>query len=228
MKRFLGLAVALLLLAGLASFPVSIRQGVNYQVHEIRMPLGVKISEFLIRDYWYRRMAREITEGAAGPRERLEKILVWTRGNIRSAPPGWPVMDDHIHHTIIRGYGVEEQVADVFTNLSSYAGVRSFWGAVRPPGEPGRFLSFCCLEGRWTVWDAAKGEPFLNPDGSLASVEELSKEPGMAPLAHFFVPKFTRPEKQMPGPRVLFEAQRSWMRLANKEEEFDPEVVFTD
>lgn len=198
----------------------------NYEVQEFRLPLGVKISEFLIRDYWYRRLSGEITQGIQDPEARLEAFLSWTRERIRPIPPGWPVVDDHILHIIIRGYGEEEQTADVFTTLASYAGIPSFWGAVYRGEQPRQILSFCLLNGRWTVWDAARGNPFRNPDGSLTSVSELSREPETAALAHFFVPKFTRPQKQMPLPRVIYEAQRPWMRLINKEEEFDPKILF--
>ena len=205
--------------------PASSRKAVNYQVQEFRLPLGVKISEFLIRDYWYRRLSGEIAQGRRDPQARLEAFLSWTRERIRPIPPGWPVVDDHILHTIIRGYGEEEQTADVFTTLASYAGIPSFWGVVQR--EQGRsVLSFCRLSGRWTVWDAARGGPFLNPDGSFVSVTELSRRPEMTPLAHFFVPTFTRAQKQMPLPRLICEAQRPWMRLINKEEEFDPKIVF--
>ena len=199
----------------------------NEEVQEFRLPLGVKISEFLIRDYWYRRLAGEITRGIRDPEARLEASLSWTRERIRPIPPGWPVVDDHILYTIVRGYGEEEQTADVFTTLASYAGVPSFWGVVQR--EQGRsVLSFCLLNKRWTVWDAARGTAFRNPDGSMTCVSELSREPGMAGLAHFFVPRFTRPQKQMPLPRLVCEAQRPWMRLIHKEEEFDPKIVFRD
>lgn len=219
--------LAFSLMGGLAALPVSTRQAVNYEAKEIRLPLGVKISEFLIRDYWYRRLAGEITRGVRDPKARLDRVLSWTRGNIRRPPPGWPVLDDHILYTIIRGYGEDEQVADVFTTLSSYSGIPAFWGVVRRE-QTRRILSFCFLNGGWTIWDAARGSPFRNPDGSLASVSELSREPGMAPLAHFFVPRFTRTQKQMPLPRMIFEAQRPWMRFINKEGEFDPKIVFRD
>ena len=215
------------LLGGLAALPASSRKAVNDEVMEFRLPLGVKISEFLIRDYWYRRMACEITRGVRDPEARCERVLSWTRENIRRPPPEWPVLDDHILCTIIRGYGAEEQAADVFTTLSSYSGTPAFWGVVQRE-QTRRVLSFCFLNGRWTIWDATQGSPFRNPDGSLASVSELSRQPEMAPLASFFVPKFTRAQKQMPLPRIFFEAQHPWMRFTNKEEEFDPKIVFRD
>ncbi len=241
------------LLGGLAAFPVSTRQAVDYEVKELRLPLGVKTSEFLLRDYWYRRMAREITQEARGDEARLNALLAWTREHIRRTPAGWPVVDDHILHTILRGYGEEDQRADVFTTLSSYAGIPSFWSVIKLGDAKGKrlVLSFCLLEGRWTVWDVARGIVFRNEKASMVSVSDLVADQRLVSmnvaglkhqgrpygeylsegLPYFFVPEFRRPQKQMLWPRVLFEFKRMWIRIASRQpsvdvEEFDPQPVF--
>lgn len=240
-------------IAGLAAWPVTTRQAVDYRVHEITLPLGVKVSEFLLRDYWYRRLAKEIAPAGQPVEERLAKILAWTQANIRPIPPGWPVMDDHIYYTLIRGYGVDEQRADVFTTLSSYAGIPAFWAVVKTEAEsPERLiLSFAKIEGRWTVWDVDRGISFRMEDGSLASVSDLSAHPEWSRpsggeiqhqgrpyadflrlgLPHFFVPPTLRPEKQMRWPRLRFEARRLWAKIRSagcyNSQDLDPNVVFT-
>ena len=208
-----------------------------------------------MRDYWTRRISREITRGLPAEEKRLNVLMAWTQNHIRPIPAGWPVMDDHILYTIIRGTGESEQKADVFTTLSSYAGTPSFWAVVKPgSGTKERLiLSFAFIEGRWTVWDVGRGISFRRKDGSLAIVSELSKDPALISfnvgrlrhqgrayseyllkgLPHFFVPEFTRPQKQMPGPRVLFELKRLGIRLRNgwkseDERKFDPQIVFWD
>ena len=217
--------------------------------------MGVKISEFLLRDYWYRRLAGEITRGARGDEAKLEALLGWTRDHIRRIPAGWPVMDDHILYIIVRGCGEEDQVADVFTCLSSYSGIPAFWGVVKPgPGskaEERLVLSFALVQGRWTVWDVARGIVFRRKDGSPASVSELATDREFGSLnvsrlnhqgrpyaeylskglPHFFAPVFSRAQKQMPLPRVFFEAKRFCFRLWNgwsrwQEEAFDPKIIF--
>ena len=240
--------LAISLLGGLAALPVSSRQAVNYQVTEFRIPLGVKISEFLLRDYWYRRLADEITREAETPEARLERLLCWTRQHIRRTPAGWPVVDDHILHTILRGYGEAEQMADVFTCLSSYSGIPAFWGVVKPGrGTKERLiLSFAWINGRWTAWDVAREITFRKEDGSLASVSELANDTRLISfnvgeirhqgrpyaeyllkgLPHFFAPEFRRPQKQMPFPRTLFEFKRLWR--SDDADKFDPQIVFWD
>lgn len=163
-----------------------------------------------MRDYEYQRLAAELTRGAASEEAKAEELLRWTHAEIRPVPPGWPVVDDHIRHIIIRGYGQPDQMADVFATLATYAGVPAFWRAVRGGPKPGRWIaSFVKINGRWTVWDAAGGVAFRDPYGRLMSVEEL----GLAPLA---VPSVLRAEKQMPLRRALFELRRAGKRILGR------------
>lgn len=253
-RRSLAAGLLAVALAGsLAFWPATTQQAVNYEVKEYRIPLGVKTSEFLLRDYWYRRLSDEITQGVTGEEVRLKTLLAWTREHIRRIPAGWPVVDDHILHIIIRGYGEEEQQADVFTTLSAYAGIPAFWGVVKPGTGGGErlILSFARLDGRWTVWDVARGISFRRADGSLASVLEISSDSRLVEsnagglqhqghpysqyllrgLPHFFVPPILRAQKQMSWPRLSFEVQRLWDRFLSRwpcynTDDLDPKVVF--
>jgi len=248
---FIKRCLVIILLGGIAVFPVSTLRAVNWKIREYRLPLVVKTSEFLLRDYWYRRMAGEITHGIRGDEARLNALLGWTREHIRQIPPGWPIMDDHILYTIIRGYGVDEQQADVFVTLSSYARTPAFWAAVKPrPGVPERLiLTFTQWRGRWTVWDVSRGIAFHKKDGTPATVSDLTAdlsavEPDVLKwkqqgrpyreylqhgLPQFFVPPILRAQKQMPLLRLGFELRCLWARLTHRcynGRELDPLVIF--
>jgi hypothetical protein len=221
----------------LLGFPATTRQGINFQVTQRSLPAGIKAADFIVRDYEYRRLAGELTRGAEGAEAKTEALLRWTHANIRPTPPGWPVVDDHISHIIIRGYGQEDQMADVFSTLSTYAGVPSFWKVFDKPSMPARLiLSFAKISGRWTVWDVPVGIAFRHPQGGLASVEEVAADPDLirfagtrAPrrahwyllylpegLAKFSVPQPLRAEKQMPLRRILFELRRAGDKLLGR------------
>ena len=198
-RRWVWLLSGIALVAGLALFPARTREGLNFQVRERQIPLVVKGAEFLLRDLSYRRLATDVTSGLPRPGDRARRLFAWTRENIRPTPEGWPIRDDHIANIVIRGYGEEDQRADVFTTLATYAGLPAFWGTFRTsPDERGRLLSFVKLEGRWTVWDVAAG----------TGPEELSSDPAV--LRSFAPPEVLRAEKQMPGPRLVFETRRAW------------------
>ena len=111
---------------GFAALPATTRQGLNFEVSARRTPLYIKAMEFLVRDHEYRRLADEITAGATTDEQRALALFGWTRTHIRPRPGGWPVVDDHILNIIIRGYGEDDQMADVFTTLTTYAGVPAF------------------------------------------------------------------------------------------------------
>ena len=213
-KRLLSLLV-LGTLTCLLLLPTTTRQGVNFQVSVRRIPWGIKGLEFLLRDYEYRQLAMELTRGLPPGEQRAVALLRWTHDHIRPTPPGWPVIDDHVSHIIIRGYGEEDQMADVFTTLATYTGIPSFWKPIKKLGEPVPWvLSFAKIEGQWTVWDVAGGIAFRNSRGDLVDVEEFSlyREDIRDELAHFSVPRPLRAERQMLGPRILFEFSKIWHR----------------
>ncbi|MBI4596958.1 MAG: transglutaminase domain-containing protein [Candidatus Omnitrophica bacterium] len=220
-----GLGAVCLLIAPVAST----RQGVNFQVSQHRIPPYVKAIDFLHRHYAYQRLAREITEGKTTDDARVLAVFNWTREHIQPMPKGWPVIDDHILNIIIRGYGLGDQMADVFTTLSTYAGVPAFWKDLRASDTPGVLvLSFAKIDGQWVIVDVADGLIFRMPDGSLADAAALVENPPvlktvvqartrsgieywryLETMRPFSVPNTLRAQQQMPGPRLWFELRRA-------------------
>lgn len=214
---------------GLLLAPVTTRQGVDFAVSVHRLPLYLKAFEFMDRHYQYRHLARQVTAGLSSDRERVIRLFEWTRRQIRPTPPGFPIVDDHILHIIIRGYGQDDQMADVFTTLSTYAGVPAFWRVVRERSQGARLvLCFARVDGRWVMFDLTHGLIFADPDGTLLDVHRLIDHPDavravshaltpggvpyeqfMAHVQPFLVPQVLRAEKQMPLPRIAFEIRRA-------------------
>ncbi len=152
-----GIAVVFV---ALAAAPLSTRQGINYQVAVRSIPAYAKTLGFLYRHFEYQRLAGEITRGKRSPQERVLAVFDWTTQNIHSVPEGFPVVDDHVLHIIIRGYGTDDQKADVFTTLSTYAGVPAFWQWTKQPSGAVLVVSFARIGQEWVVFDVAKGIAF--------------------------------------------------------------------
>jgi len=212
------------------------RQGVNFTVSNHSIPLYVKVLDFLHRDAHYRLLARQITEGLTSDQERILAVFDWTRRHIRTTPQGWPIVDDHILDIIIRGHGLDDQMADVLCTLATYAGVPAFWEYVRDvPGGPVLVLSFAKTEGAWRVFDVAHGVVFADAHGRLLDLDALLADPTLVtsvanptaqqiPYAAYLerlrpvtVPETLRAEQQMPWPRLGFEVRRA-LRLVPTEE----------
>ena len=224
-----GAAVAALALRALLTLPMATKQGINFNVSSHQIPLYVKALDFLYRDAHYRLLAKQITAGCRTETERVLAVFAWTKRNIRETPKGWPIVDDHILDIIIRGHGLSDQVADVFTTLCTYAGVPGFWRVIGIPGsDRDVILSFARVDGRWVALDVWRGWVCARPDGRLVDVEELAADPalirgvigqgwdGSAPYEAYVaravplsVPRPLRPELQMTGRRLWYEARRS-------------------
>lgn len=227
-----GLA-GLLVLAAIAHIPTATRQGVNFVVSERSLPLWVKAVDFVDRDANLDRLASDVLGGASTDEERLRLAFAWTRANIRPTPAGFPIIDDHVWHVVVRGYGQDDQQADVFTILLHYAGVPAYWIYIGQ--KPELALSLALVGGEWRPVDVTNGVIFRSAGGSLATVEELAAAPAAfvaqgpatyreLPYARPFErfrapvpPELTRAEMQMPLrrlwqelKRVVGQADREW------------------
>ena len=222
---FIGVPMAVV---GALLWPASTRQGVNFQVSTHSIPSYVKIIDFFHRHYQYRFVARDITRDLTSDRARVLAVFDWTRRHIRAVPQGWPIVDDHILNIMIRGYGAEDQMADVFTTLSTYAGVPAFWQQMRTErGDGWQVLAFARVDGRWAMFDVANNVVLRDQQGRLADLAALYADPALmatvaampapdgVPYSRYLerlrplpVPHPLRAEQQMPVARCLFELRK--------------------
>lgn len=208
--------------------PSTIRQGINFQQHTITEPLFLKALDFIDRHHHYRLLARDITQGARSDEERMLRLFQWTHEHIRPVPESLPIVDDHIWHIIVRGYGTNDQVNDVFTTLCVYAGLPAFWQWLSAGSPAQKFaVSFVKLQNRWVVVDPSHQRVFRRPDGTWAGPEDLRADPALVsrgtkpllvygvPYERYFAgfptvqePRALRAKLQMPLYRLWYEVNR--------------------
>ena len=243
-RRVVAGAAVIAIVMTVACWPTSRYVGVNFVISEQRLPLWVKAVEFIDRDVNFGRTADAVLSGIQEGEAMAEAALAWTRANIRPAPGGLPIVDDHLWNVIVRGYGQADQQADVFTTLLAYRGVRAYWMFIgRQPAEIA--VSYVWIRDRWRVYDVARGIVFRNASGDLATPEELAANHDLikiaaAPavedvdnyLSHFdgyqapVAPDVLRADLQMPARRARFEAQRL-LRMQGREWQMRPPAVAT-
>jgi len=158
---------------------VTTRKGINFQVQTIRTPLYLKLLNFFDRHYNYKNLVKRLINNSDNEKERVMKLFEWTNYNIKRVPEDFPVIDDHVWHIIIRGYGTSDQSSDVFTTLCNYAGIDAFFTKVYTQDHSRRILlSFVRINGRWSVFDPYHGVYFKDNKGDLADIETLKLNRG--------------------------------------------------
>jgi hypothetical protein len=173
---YLLLGLAFLIAAiFLLNMEVTYRQGVDYKVGLVRIPLYLKITDFFDRSFNYQALVNRIVNRGDSESMRAVKILTWVDANIKPVPGGFPVIDDHVWNIIVRGYGTADQQSDVFATLCNYAGIEAFFSNLPAQGNPERLitLSFLKIDNEWRVFDPACGAYFRNRNGQLAFISEL-------------------------------------------------------
>ncbi len=177
----MGCVIVILVVAvlgALALWPLPTYQGVNYEVTRHTIPAYVKAMEFITRHWRYRELAHRIVAEKQPRLHPVNAIYAWTRQHIKPPPAHFPLVDDHIWHIIVRGYGSLDQRADVFTTLCSYAGFPAFWRTVSSAdGKRKRILSFVRLADGWAVFAVAEGWVFRDDQGRLLTLRPLQQMP---------------------------------------------------
>jgi len=224
----LGLGCLVLGMAAVASWPVTTRVGVDYQWVTKSVPLGEKLLNFLSRDLQTRRLVREIVSGASSDEDRLVRMFSWITDHVRPIPGGFPVIDDHPLHIILRGYGTPEQMAEALILLAEYAGFRGQVGRLECQAHEPRYLyaATVTLGEQTYLGDPGNHILFRDEPGRLAGVDQLMRRSDLGDLAEIgllsgglpydcFVRSlgsakaFSRSQDQQPWPRVLQEIARS-------------------
>jgi hypothetical protein len=120
---------ALVIVAGLSAlalWPASRHVGVNYVAHEERIPLALKVYDFVSRDLRTRRVLRAIVAdrgmASASDDARVSALFDWVVAHVARQPTDRDVIDDHPIEINARGYGAPDQRAEAFALLASYLG----------------------------------------------------------------------------------------------------------
>ena len=225
-RRAIAVLLAIVVTALVAQWPTTTRYGIDYQVFSKQIPLYEKAINFLSRDLQARRLAAEVTAGASDDRARLEKIFRWVGRNVRPVPNGFPTVDDHVWNIIVRGYGADDQITEVFTLLASYSCCSATLAELRAAPTKAILVAVVDLEGMPRVFDVAHQLIFRNDAGDFASIDDLARNPRIIaavgggltfqgePYMGYFAdigqlrPKFGRMELQKPWQRLKGEARR--------------------
>lgn len=177
LKVFLLICCITVVFISVSNINVSSRKGVDSQLYTIRMPLYLKVLDFLDRHFNYQLLVNSIITDKQSDEARVLSVFEWTHNNIKKMPEGLPVVDDHVWHIIIRGYGQSDQSCDVFTTLCNYAGIKAFYLLLNLPDSKKRVpLAFVLLSRKWYVFDPYNGVYFINSEGDLVDLEFMKSK----------------------------------------------------
>lgn len=184
MKKILIFAICMILIVGAVVFildiKVTTRQGINYEVHTLKIPLYLKILNFYDRHYNYKWLVHQITEGKISEEDRAVAIFKWTVENIAHRSAELRAVDDHVWHIIVRGYATIDQSADVFTTLCTYDGFRAvMYKAYSPDKKSHVIISLVGAKDRYLVFDTFFDRYFFNERGEIASLTNIIENPNL-------------------------------------------------
>jgi len=171
------LFICIIVLGWVLNIETSTMQGINYQVRELKIPLYLKISNFLDRHYNYKWLVGRILHDQKEESKKAKTIFHWTATHIKRQPSELDTVDDHVWHIIVRGYGEADQAADVCATLSNYAGLKGFV-MMELKGSSGTVPTSICLSavyfnGAWHLCDPYRHITFENRKGEWSTINEI-------------------------------------------------------
>ena len=227
-------AVPVTIVAGiavLACWPVTTSVGYNYQVRARHLTLFEKTVAFVNRDLEMRRIESEIVGTGGTDEQRVLRMYDWVRNNIHEAPPGFPIVDDHVLNIFVRHYGANDQRAEALAALASYDGLPATAMSIGAESSPRVVqLTIVKLSRGLVPFDVNNAIVFRTPGGARATVADLARDPsiverasggleieGQSYSAHLrrvgdSAPSFSRMEEQRFWSRLGIEASRMWSR----------------
>lgn len=216
-KRVISFILIALAAMVIWNYPLTYHVGIDGVVIEQKIPLYAKACGYLYRDWMYRDIVRGIVGVEKDPVKNALAIMKWVNNNIiRGVPEGIKTVDDHPLNIIIRSYGSDDQLQDIFTILCSYAGMKAGMAKCFNSDKTS-FMVFSLVRsgGRWLIFDAIENKRFLNKEGGIASVEDYARGDLVISggdkerygefldyLKHIDTSSFTRAEEQMPLKRI--------------------------
>ena len=179
-KKFLIFSIVLISiisLIALLNIEVSTRQGKDYKVSILKLPLYLKILNFYDRHLNYVWLVKTITGHLETKEEKVFRLFQWTHETILPQPKKLPVMDDHVWNIYIRGYGVSNNFNDLFSTLCNYINADAFFTTILNQDRSHSIdLTFVKTERGWVVFDPHNGVYFNNNLGKWATTTEIKKQ----------------------------------------------------
>jgi len=176
----LKILLILVILLGFLNIPATTKQRIDSKFYKLKIPLYIKIIEFVDRDYNYKKLTSRILADCRDDQEKVLSLFEWTHKNIKTDVPGeWPVMDDHVWSIVIRGYGAYGQLSDVFTTLCVYAGFETRLVEFEHNSGKKLIVSAVKIKGKWTLFDPYYRVYFKTSSGRIATVKDLLANPSL-------------------------------------------------
>lgn len=168
--------IAIISFISILNSEVTTKQGKDYEVTTISLPLYLKVLNFFDRHLNYIWLVKTIVGHLETEEDKIFHLFRWTYETILPQPNQLPIMDDHVWNVYIRGYGTSDNTNDLFSTLCNYIGTDAFFTRVFNI-ERNDFINFSFVKTSrgWVVLDPDKGVYFNNDLGKLATVSDIQK-----------------------------------------------------
>ena len=146
--------------------------GINYTNYEYKIPVYVKLFDFMQRHLNYKYLVDDINKDHKNDRNKVINLSKWIFKNIQKISPSdnIDIVDHHPLTIVERRLGKSDQFSDILSVLLVYANIDSFYMLFN--NHP---LTFFNIDDHWFFLDPYLGIFFINEKNSFVDVDDIKK-----------------------------------------------------
>lgn len=178
--------VKLLILSSLVIFFVLImrveterRISINYEVSEYKIPIYLKLLDFMNRHYNYKHLAKNINNKNSTDKDKIINSTNWVIANIEkiNLNQNIDIVDHHPITIVERRLGIDEQFSDILSVLLVYSNIDSFFKIIKLDNVDSYYpLTFFKIYNYWSIVDPQNGIFFLDENNNFINIDNLKKQ----------------------------------------------------
>ena len=147
--------------------------GINYTNYEYKIPVYVKLFDFMQRHLNYKYLVDDINKDHKNDRNKVINLSKWIFKNIQKISPSdnIDIVDHHPLTIVERRLGKSDQFSDILSVLLVYSNIDSFSMVF-----DNHTLTFFNIDNRWFFLDPYLGIFFINDEKDLVDVDDIKQK----------------------------------------------------
>ena len=176
----------LLILSSIVIFFILIAQvdterkiSINYEVWVYKIPVYLKLLDFMNRHYNYKHLADNINNKNSTDKDKIINTTNWVISNIKkiNLNQDIDIVDHHPLTIVERRLGIDEQFSDILSVLLVYSNIDSFFTLIKLDNVDDYYpLTFFKIYDYWSIVDPQNGIFFLDEKNNFINIDNLKKQ----------------------------------------------------
>ena len=177
--KFLILSSIVIFFILIAQLDTERKISINYEVSVYKIPIYLKLLDFMNRHYNYKHLADNINNQNSTDKNKVINTTNWVISNIKkiNLNQDIDIVDHHPITIVERRLGIDEQFSDILSVLLVYSNIDSFFKLIKLDNfDTYHPLTFFKINNYWSIVDPLNGIFFLDEKNNFINIDNLKNQ----------------------------------------------------